>query len=167
MYRAALYKSFPLMAFSLMLAFSSCFMGNARDRYTDLSTAGFLSGDCYQSILEFPPDGDTHGLVKGRESAIKKAKSAEIINWLVLDKLVEYSIDRSLSSSGPDALKKTADLNALKAVLRERLQPFLSYGKVEYTFFREDNTAVAVHRIYRKGLQERIDGIDMAVETGK
>lgn len=140
----------------------ACMTTDTRNLYPDIATSGFLSGDCYQSVLDFPPDADLQGLVKQRENALKKAQSMKTVNWLVLERLVEYSTDRIMKSPG-----KITDLAKLKSALREELLPFLGYGKVEYTYFREDNAAVVVHRIVRKDLRKRLDSIEISFDEKK
>ncbi len=153
----------PLSIAAILIALFSihaCMLNNSRERFDDFSTNGFMSDDCYQSILEFPTDRDLQGLVKQREAAMDKAKSRGAAESMVLDRLLEYTFDNAVKSASPEAIK-AANMPDLKQELRQRLRSFLSRGRVVYSYYNEDNSAVIIYRIERSGLKGRLDSMEV------
>jgi hypothetical protein len=145
----------------------SCMLRNPSDRYSDFSMNGFLSGDCYQSVLEFHPDPDSQGLVGQRESALKKVMNKAQIGSLVADRLTDYRYDGAMKSASPEAIRAVTDMQAQKLALRSRVRSFLSYGRIAYTYYRDDNSVVVVYRVERNGLRERLNALEVFPEPEK
>ncbi|MBN1534637.1 MAG: hypothetical protein JXA20_18330 [Spirochaetes bacterium] len=154
----------PASALLSIAVLSSCMMRNSVDRYSDFTTNGFLSDECYQSVLEFHPDADSQGLVGQRESARKRVPNSSQIGSIVLDRLTDYRYDVAFKSASPEAIRAVADMQAQKLSLRDRVRSFLSYGRIAFTYYREDNSVVVIYRVERNALRERLNALEVFPE---
>lgn len=135
----------------LLLCFYSC--GRNIIEHSDIKSDGFITKDCFQTIIKSKPDKNLIGLVQNRESALKNVK--KIMDDTVNTKLMEYY------SSYLKIKNSNIDINKYQPRVMEELKKFKKWGYLAHQYYEEDMSAVMVFRIYKKKLKEKIESINI------
>ncbi len=127
---------------------------------TDFRTEGFLDPDHFQVIIKAYPDRGMRGLISKRESALENAK--ERLNNAVIEKLSEYYLNIYLKKMGIRDKSYILTQAEKIAKLNQVMSQYLDYGYTAFEYYNEDNSAVLVHRIIKKGLRNEIESIKIS-----
>jgi hypothetical protein len=127
---------------------------------TDFRTEGFLDPDHFQIVIKAYPDRGMRGLINKRESALENAK--ERLNNAVIEKLSEYYLNIYLKKMGIRDKSHILTQAEKIAKLNQVMSQYLDYGYTAFEYYNEDNSAVLVHRIIKKGLRNEIESIKIS-----
>ncbi len=134
-----------LLPMLLVLAYCATDNSSARSLPGDITTAGFLSNDCYQCIVTAKPDAGVEGLTTSRESAhINLMKSIETKCYAELFAAV---LKLNPSAFGDSTMQSCA---------MQQLKPFVDKRILITTYFNEDYSETAVIRICAPGLKNSL-----------
>ncbi|HON77844.1 MAG TPA: hypothetical protein PK544_05095 [Spirochaetota bacterium] len=125
-------------------------------------TEGFLDKNNFQILAKGTPDSGLKSLVEKRESALRNAE--KLVQSRYMQLLNEYYLKKKLPDYSPVTFPLLKYSSAIQKDLTRELSEYPGYGKQICTYYNEDASAVIVHRISRRNLQDDILGIHIDFE---
>ncbi|HEY1405652.1 MAG TPA: hypothetical protein VF857_03495 [Spirochaetota bacterium] len=133
-----------------------------QEKAFSFSTNGFLDDNHYQVTASSKPDQGVKGLVAQRESALIRARNE--LQKKTIESLVSYRFNRYLADKNFINESVCPDTDEVKEIIREKLLPYIRYGKIAEEYYEKDNAADVVFRIEQTGLRKSIDSLEIKLK---
>lgn len=131
----------------------------------DIRKSGFISTNCYQAVIEVEADEGTQGLIERRESAYLKAKKINVRDKIA-ENMANYCIDAKLKRFQVGPQRKNLDTTRIKSDLVPALKKFITWEKLVFLYYTENNAVVLGYQIHKRNLNDSITMLIDGMELG-